>query len=138
MAAKKTDGAAKGKRSGAVKRGKSSGPAADSATRTPRAGRRGSDVSPALYVAESGIHGLGMFAAEPIPKGVSLGRLAGMPTHEDGTYVLWLSDELGLEVTNDFRFINHDGDPNSELTDVDVVTLKDIAVDEELTHDYGW
>ena len=103
-----------------------------------RAGARASDVNPAVYVADSEIHGLGMFATHAIEADLSLGRLAGMPTHEDGIYVLWLDDELGLEVTNDFRFINHDKDPNCELTDVDVVTLRPIAPDEELTHDYGW
>lgn len=125
----------------AVRRGKRGGRAGapgDNASPAPRDGRRASDVSDDLYVAESGIHGTGMFAAGPLAAGVSLGRLAGMPTHDDGTYVLWLTDELGLEVTNDFRFINHDGDPNCELTDVDVVTLRALAVDEELTHDYGW
>ena len=61
-----------------------------------------------------------------------------MPTYDDGTYVLWITDELGLEVTNDFRFINHSKQPNCALTDTEVVTLKPIAPDEELFHDYGW
>jgi len=103
-----------------------------------RPGARASDVAPEVYVADSEIHGLGMFATRAIEAERSLGRLAGMPTHDDGIHVLWLTDELGLEVTNDFRFINHDKDPNCELTDVDVVTLRAIAADEELTHDYGW
>ena len=99
---------------------------------------RPSDVGDTLYVAGSDLHGLGMFAAVPLEADVVLGRLAGMPTHEDGTYVLWLTDELGLEVTNDFRFINHSADPNCALTEVDVVTLRPIGEHEELTHDYGW
>jgi len=103
-----------------------------------REGARPSDVSKKLYVAGSDVHGLGMFAAAPLAADVVLGRLAGMPTYDDGTYVLWLTDELGLEVTNDFRFINHSGDPNCALTDVDVVTLRAVGRDEELTHDYGW
>ena len=146
MAAKKKGDAGSSGRSAALRRGRSGtvrkGDGADrsgrSASPAPRDGRRPSDVSSAVYVAKSSIHGTGMFAAEPLAADVSLGRLAGMPTHEDGTYVLWLTDELGLEVTNDFRFINHDKDPNCELTDVDVVTLRPIAADEELTHDYGW
>lgn len=103
-----------------------------------RADARPSDVHEKLYVATSDLHGLGMFASGRLAADVVLGRLAGMPTYDDGTYVLWLTDELGLEVTNDFRFINHSKSPNCALTDVDVVTLKAIAVDEELTHDYGW
>lgn len=106
---------------------------------TPREGRRDSDVAPEkVYVATSAIHGLGMFAAKRLPAHRVLGRLAGMPTYDDGIYVLWLTDELGLEVTNDFRFINHSKTPNCMLTDIDVVTLRSILPDEELTHDYGW
>ena len=141
MAAKKRNdpnaargGAALRRGRGASPRRGGDGPAADAV----REKRRPSDVSEALYVAKSTIHGTGMFAAADLDADVSLGRLAGMPTHDDGIHVLWLSDELGLEVTNDFRFINHDKDPNCELTDVDVVTLRPIAADEELTHDYGW
>lgn len=102
------------------------------------AGARASDVNPAVYVADSTTHGLGLFATHAIDADVSLGRLAGMPTYDDGTYVLWLDDELGLEVTNDFRFINHGRPANCELTGIDVVTLRPIAPDEELFHDYGW
>ena len=112
-----------------------------SATALPASARddaRASDVSDALYVASSELHGLGMFASKRLRKDIVLGRLAGMPTYDDGTYVLWLTDELGLEVTNDFRFINHSATPNCALTDVEVVTLRSIGKDEELTHDYGW
>jgi len=45
---------------------------------------------------------------------------------------------VGLELTNEFRFINHSSDPNCALTGLDVVTLRAVAKDEELTHDYGW
>lgn len=90
------------------------------------------------YVAESPIHGKGLFAAKRIKADVSLGRLHGMLTDEDGTYILWLSDELGFEITNEFRFINHDSNPNCALTDTEVITLRAIEKDEELTHDYGW
>lgn len=79
-----------------------------------------------------------MYASRAIPADTVLGRLAGMPTHEEGMHVLWLTDTLGLEVTNDFRFINHGRPANCALTDVDVVTLTDIAAHEELLHDYGW
>lgn len=99
---------------------------------------RPSDVSPKLHVASSTLHGLGMFAGARLRADTVLGRLAGMPTYDDGTYVLWLNEELGLEVTNDFRFINHSKDPNCALTDIEVVTLRVIAMGEELTHDYGW
>jgi SET domain-containing protein len=91
-----------------------------------------------VYVDKSPIHGKGMFARKRIKKNVTLGPLLGKLTRKDGTYVLWLSETEGFRVTNDFRFINHDSNPNCALTDVDVVTLRAIEPGEELTHDYGW
>ncbi len=91
-----------------------------------------------VYVKDSQIHGKGLFAAKDLKEDVSLGRLHGMLTEEDGTYVLWLNKHIGLEITNEFRFINHDSNPNCALTDTEVVTLRAIEKDEELTHDYGW
>ncbi len=90
------------------------------------------------FVADSPIHGKGLFAAKKIKAGKSLGRLHGMLTEKDGTYVLWLNKRIGLEITNEFRFINHDSSPNCALTDTEVVTLREIEQGEELTHDYGW
>jgi len=108
-------------------------------TKKERAGKRDSDVaSDLLYVAESETHGLGLFAKRHIKEDVVLGRLLGMPTYDEGMYVLWITDELGLEITNDFRFINHDNSANCALSDIDVVTTRAIVPDEELFHDYGW
>ncbi len=90
------------------------------------------------YVAQSPIHGKGLFASKAIKAGVTLGRLQGMLTDDDGTYVLWLNKKIGLEITNEFRFINHDSNPNCALTDTKVVTLRAVEKDEEFTHDYGW
>ena len=105
-------------------------------SRAPR--RRRSDVSATLHVAPSELHGLGLFASGRLDADVVLGRIVGMPTYEDGTYVLWITDEIGLELTSDFRFINHSDAPNCALSELDVVTLREIAPGEELTHDYGW
>lgn len=91
-----------------------------------------------VYVSQSPIHGKGLFATKAIKAGVTLGRLQGMLTDDDGTYVLWLNKKIGLEITNEFRFINHDSNPNCALTDSKVVTLRAIEKDEEFTHDYGW
>jgi|GEM_PF-3035972 len=62
--------------------------------------RRDSDVSPLVYVAKSKLHGYGLFAAVDIPADLVLGRLVGMPTREDDEYVLWIEDDLGLELVN--------------------------------------
>jgi SET domain-containing protein len=99
---------------------------------------RPSDVSDKVFVASSPVHGKGLFAAKRIKADTVLGRLHGMPTFDDGIYVLWISDELGLELTNDFKYINHNSDPNAAYSDLDVTVLRDVEAGEELLHDYGW
>ncbi len=99
---------------------------------------RVSDVSDKVFVASSPVHGKGLFAAKKIKANTVLGRLHGMPTFDDGIYVLWINDELGLELTNDFKYINHNSNPNAAYTDIDVTALRDIEPGEELLHDYGW
>lgn len=105
-----------------------------------RPNKRDSDVSDQVYVADSEIHGKGLFAAVDIKKNTLIGELLGTPTRKDGTYVLWLTKKLGLRLKNDLRFINHGkkSKTNCELSDVDVVTIRSIKKDEELLHDYGW
>lgn len=100
--------------------------------------RRASDVSDKVFVAKSDVHGYGMFAAVDLKAGEVIGRLVGMPTHDDGIYVLWITDELGLELVSDIKYINHGTPANCELTDVDAVMLTDLKAGEELFHDYGW
>ncbi len=91
-----------------------------------------------VYVADSDIHGKGMFAARAIDAGISLGKLEGKPTTKDGIYVLWLTDVKAMTVTNEFKYINHSSKPNCALTGTEVVTLRKIKPHDELTHDYGW
>ena len=97
-----------------------------------------SDVSDKVFVASSPVHGKGLFAAKRIKANTVLGRLHGMPTFDDGIYVLWITDDLGLELTNDFKFINHNSNPNAAYSDLDVMVLRDVEPGEELLHDYGW
>jgi len=91
-----------------------------------------------LYVGDSPIHGKGLFARKPIKAGAVLGRLHGLLTESEGTHVLWLNKNLGIELTNEFRFINHDSNPNCAIVETEVITLRAVEADEELTHDYGW
>ncbi len=97
-----------------------------------------SDVSDKVFVASSPVHGKGLFAAKRIKANTVLGRLHGMPTFDDGIYVLWITDDLGLELTNDLKFINHNSNPNAAYSDLDVTVLRDVEPGEELLHDYGW
>ena len=97
-----------------------------------------SDVSDKVFVASSPVHGKGLFAAKRIKANTVLGRLHGMPTFDDGIYVLWITDDSGLELTNDFKFINHNSNANAAYSDLDVMVLRDVEPGEELLHDYGW
>ena len=91
-----------------------------------------------IRVGPSSIHGLGVFAQQAFPPETVVGRLEGVLTDQDGTHVLWLTDELAVELTNDLRYVNHSDTPNCELTDMGLVTLRAVDPGEELTHDYGW
>ncbi len=89
-------------------------------------------------VGRSPIHGKGLFAAAPIREGELLGHLKTRPARKDGPHVLWCDDGSGHEVLCDFRYINHDADPNvAYYNDLTVVALRDIEPGEELTHHYG-
>jgi SET domain-containing protein len=90
-----------------------------------------------IYVAESRIHGRGLFAGNRISAGTVIGRLRVRPAGRDGTYVLWLDENRAVEVVCDLKFINHSDRPNAcYYDDLSVVALRDIAAGEEITHDY--
>lgn len=89
------------------------------------------------YVADSAIHGKGLFANTLISAGTVIGWLNGEPSADNGTYVLWISESRGIEVLCDFKYINHADDPNAcYYDDLSVVALRDIEPHEEITHNY--
>lgn len=97
-----------------------------------------SDTDRKFIVKESKIHGKGLFSGQHIQAGEKIGMIEGDPAASDGIYVLWVSDSDGIEVRNDFRYINHSKQPNVIFyDDLEVFTLRDIGPDEELTHNYG-
>ena len=90
-----------------------------------------------IYVADSPIHGKGLFSRKHIGAGEIIGVLNGAPTSTDGEHVLWLDAENGFHVKCDLRFINHSDEPNAVYYDtLEVWALTDIAPGEEITHDY--
>jgi SET domain-containing protein len=94
-------------------------------------------TSKLTYVDDSAIHGKGLFARQPITEGTVIGRLKGRETADDGMHVLWLNENTGFEVSCDLRYINHSDTPNAcYYDDKSVVALRDIAVGEEITHNY--
>jgi len=110
------------------------------------------------YLAESGIHGIGLFAAQRIPKGTVVWRLepaldlelteaqiealapAAREQIEKYTY-LDLARGTYVLCGDDARFFNHSGAPNChDFPDADggtTVAARDIAEGEELTSDYS-
>lgn len=90
-----------------------------------------------VYVAESEIHGKGLFAARPIAEGEIIGELTGEWTTTDGPHVLWVDEGRGFHVHCDLKYINHSPNPNAcYYDDLAVCALRDIEVGEEITHDY--
>jgi hypothetical protein len=91
-----------------------------------------------VAVQDSPIHGKGLFALRRIRKGERIGQIVGRLTTDDGPHVLWLTDDLGIEVLNDLRYINHDNHPNAAyFDDGEVAALRTIQPGEEITHHYG-
>jgi SET domain-containing protein len=110
------------------------------------------------YVAPSRIHGMGLFAAEPIAQGtpfwrfepgfdqaISPERLATLPplTQQHVRWFAYVSQTDGHYIlSGDFCcFMNHDAQPNTGAGNdachpVTTVALRDIAQGEELTCDY--
>jgi uncharacterized protein len=89
------------------------------------------------YVAESSIHGKGLFASKRIKKDTIIGYLEGKQTQHDGMYVLWINHDTGFEVTCILKYINHSDVPNAcYYDDRSVVALRDIQAHEEITHNY--
>lgn len=113
------------------------------------------------YVAPSGLHGLGVFAAAPIGKGQPVWRfVAGfdqvIPEDVAKTWPAAAWDFLmrysyvsphvagGFVLDGDHaRFMNHSKDANVDSSAAEAVAIRDIAKDEEITVDYdqvalGW
>ncbi len=93
---------------------------------------------PPIYVDESGIHGKGLFASRDIKKGELIGEFKCKPSKEDGAHVLWIEENKGYQVLDDFKYINHNNKANAAYyDDFTVMAIKKIKKDEEITHYYG-
>jgi hypothetical protein len=100
------------------------------------------DDNPQAYVAESPIHGKGLFARIDLATDDYIGTYEGPDTLEDGMHVLWLWNEdnerwEGIDGKNEMRFLNHARPPNAEWYDNDLYALREIEAGEEITFDYG-
>ena len=100
------------------------------------------DKNGLCYVAESVVHGRGLFARTNIGAGTWIGHYDSVETSRNGMHVLWVEGEepdewLGFDGINELRFLNHDGQPNAEMNELDLYAKRDIKKDEEITFHYG-
>ncbi len=97
-----------------------------------------SSSSSMIYVKNSPIHGKGLFATREIKKGELIGAFQYKKAKKDGPYVLWLTEEQGYTVLDDFKYINHSNHANAAYyDDFTVMAIKKIKQDDEITHYYG-
>lgn len=112
------------------------------------------------YIDHSDIHGQGLFAANAVRKGQVLGTLDGqsvprdlikrvirtLPCHNTvaqsscSLFFEWNALDSGCLLVRPYRtkysYINHSRTPNIEVSGNQIVTLRDIRINEELTLDY--
>ncbi len=107
-----------------------------------------------VEVRDSQIHGKGIFASTFIPKDELVMVIAGevidgyecerREEEENNVYIFWNGDTyIDTNKFGKIRFVNHDCDPNCEVMDRDeetlnLVAIKDICPDDEITIDYGY
>ncbi len=106
------------------------------------------DTNKLCFVADSPVHGRGLFARRDIPADTWMGHYDGPQTTENGMHVLWMEsgengrtddeqDWIGYDGKNELRFLNHAQKPNAEMDGLDLYTIRDISAGEEITINYG-
>ena len=103
------------------------------------------DTNRLCFVADSPVHGRGLFARHDIPKDTWIGHYDGPQTLENGMHVLWVEagddvsgeEWIGYNGDNELRFLNHAVKPNGEMDGLDLYAIRDIHAGEEITIDYG-
>lgn len=109
-------------------------------------GRRETDpqLRAIVYIADSGIHGRGLFAARRIARDEYIGTFAGPRARRNGTHVLWVYEVDSEDVAvgrigrNMLRFVNHAASCNAAFEGFDLYATCSIPRDVEITIDYGW
>lgn len=101
------------------------------------------------YIEKSVIHGIGLYADEPISKGQVIAKLNHLdvlidaskvaPKHKEFfDFYFSLHDGYYQSYVDNMRFMNHAQNPNCiDTSDGATVAIKDIKKGEELTCDYS-
>jgi SET domain-containing protein len=106
-----------------------------------------------LRVGKSRIHGTGVFAAQPIPKGRRILQYIGERIRkaesaermaQGNAYIFSFNDHYDIDgqtLANTARYINHSCAPNCEAVVTEhtiwIIALRDIQAGEELHYNYG-
>jgi SET domain-containing protein len=108
---------------------------------------------PRIEVRESRVHGRGVYATKPIPKGARIIEYTGQrvpwgdaPDDKNNPHTFLFGLESGEVINpeiggNDARWINHCCDPNCEAIEEDdrifIYAMRDIEAGQELFYDYA-
>ena len=104
------------------------------------------DDNPLCFVAESPVHGRGLFARCEISADTWIGHYDGPQTQTNGMHVLWVDEStdgknedhwVGYNGNNELRFMNHSAQPNGEMDGLDLYAVRTIKQGEEITIGYG-
>jgi SET domain-containing protein len=109
--------------------------------------------APRIEVRESRVHGRGVYATKPIPKGARIIEYTGQrvpwedgPDDENNPHTFLFGLESGEVINpeiggNDARWINHCCDPNCEAIEEDdrifIYAMRHIEAGQELFYDYA-
>jgi SET domain-containing protein len=109
--------------------------------------------APRIEVRESRVHGRGVYATKPIPKGTRIIEYTGQrvpwedgPDDENNPHTFLFGLESGEVINpeiggNDARWINHCCDPNCEAIEEDdrifIYAMRHIEAGQELFYDYA-
>lgn len=102
-----------------------------------------------LAVRQSGIHGFGVFALEPVKKGKFIAELQGSRIYYESSihgqsnrYGDWIGvgKDKWIDPVDEFQYLNHSCNPNAGLKGAHTLrlyALRDITEGEEITIDYS-
>lgn len=125
---------------------------------TPAHASSGAPAAKLYRVRRSPIHGTGVFATAPIPKGARVVEYVGervshaeadrryedKDVNDNHTFLFTVDQRIVIDAGvggNEARWINHSCDPNCEADEQDgrvfIKALRNIRAGEELNYDYG-
>lgn len=94
-----------------------------------------------FYIADSQMHGKGLFAKSLIKKDDCYFFILPIVESYEGDK-FFVFDKIYDLRGSSLEFINHSDNPNMDYTEIDgiikIIALKDIGINEEITIDYGW